>query len=120
MILVAGGAGYIGSHTLVELANRNYNIVVYDNLSNSSIKAISRVEKIINKQITFIEGDIRDKNKLVEVFKKFKIDAVIHFACLKAVGESVERPLEYFDNNVVGTIKLLEVMKKFNCKKNGF
>ncbi|MDD3008379.1 MAG: UDP-glucose 4-epimerase GalE [Arcobacter sp.] len=116
-ILITGGAGYIGSHTLVALSEVGYDFVVYDNLSNSSKESIKRVEKIINKSISFEEGDIRDKELLKKVFKKYNIDSVIHFAGLKAVGESVEKPLEYYDNNVVGTLRLLEVMKEFNCKK---
>jgi UDP-glucose 4-epimerase len=116
-ILVTGGAGYIGSHTLVELSNANYEFIVYDNLSNSSLEAIKRVEKIIEKKVVFIEGDIRDTSKLKELFSNYLIDSVIHFAGLKAVSESVEKPLEYYDNNVVGTLRLLEVMKEFNCKK---
>jgi len=117
MILVTGGAGYIGSHTLIELFKANYNFLVYDNLSNSSKEALKRVEKIIGKSILFIEGDIRDKEALRDTFKNYNIESVIHFAGLKAVGESVEQPLKYYDNNVVGTIKLLEVMQEFNCKK---
>lgn len=116
-ILITGGAGYIGSHTLVELANANYDFIVYDNLSNSSQESLKRVEKIIGKSITFINGDIRDTQKLKEVFSSHTIDSVIHFAGLKAVGQSVEQPLEYYDNNVVGTLRLLEVMKEFGCKK---
>ncbi len=117
VVLVTGGAGYIGSHTLVELSKAGYDFIVYDNLSNSSREAIRRVEKLIEKEIVFIEGDIRDKAKLREVFDSFDIDSVIHFAGLKAVGESVEKPLEYYDNNVSGTIKLLEAMSKVGCKK---
>lgn len=116
-ILITGGAGYIGSHTLVELANANYDFIVYDNLSNSSRESLKRVEKIIGKSIIFINGDIRDTQKLKEVFSNHSIDSVIHFAGLKAVGESVAKPLEYYDNNVVGTLRLLEVMKEYNCKK---
>ncbi|MFA6740643.1 MAG: UDP-glucose 4-epimerase GalE [Arcobacteraceae bacterium] len=116
-ILITGGAGYIGSHTLISLAEAKYKFVVFDNLSNSSKKSIKRVEKIIKKTIAFEEGDIRDKKALDKVFKKYKIDSVIHFAGLKAVGESVKNPLEYYDNNIVGTLKLLEIMKKNNCKK---
>ncbi|MGJ0300986.1 UDP-glucose 4-epimerase GalE [Aliarcobacter cryaerophilus] len=116
-ILITGGAGYIGSHTLVELANANYDFIVYDNLSNSSSESLTRVEKIIGKSITFINGDIRDSEKLKEVFSNYYIDSVIHFAGLKAVGQSVEQPLEYYDNNVVGTLRLLEVMQEFGCKK---
>ena len=116
-ILITGGAGYIGSHTLVALSEAAYDFVVYDNLSNSSKESIKRVEKIINKSISFEDGDVRDKELLKKIFKKYNIDSVIHFAGLKAVGESIEKPLEYYDNNVVGTIRLLEVMKEFNCKK---
>lgn len=116
-ILITGGAGYIGSHTLIELDKAGYEFVVYDNLSNSSKESIKRVEKIINKGISFVEGDIRDKESLRKVFTEYKIDSVIHFAGLKAVGESVAKPIEYYDNNVSGTLKLLEVMKEFNCKK---
>jgi UDP-glucose 4-epimerase len=116
-ILVTGGAGYIGTHTLVELDEAGYDFVVYDNLSNSSKRAIQRVEQIIGKPVRFVQGDIRDAAKLDEVFGKYEIDAVIHFAGLKAVGESVAKPLEYYDNNVNGTLVLLEAMKRHGCKK---
>ncbi|ACZ12808.1 UDP-glucose 4-epimerase GalE [Sulfurospirillum deleyianum] len=116
-ILITGGAGYIGSHTLIELANANYDFVVYDNLSNSSKESLKRVANIIDKEVTFIEGDVRNTQKLKEVFLTYSIDSVIHFAGLKAVGESVAKPLQYYDNNVVGTLNLLEMMKKFDCKK---
>ena len=116
-ILITGGAGYIGSHTLISLASAGYDFVVFDNLSNSSKKSIKRVEKIIKKPIAFEKGDIRDSKALDKVFKKYKIDSVIHFAGLKAVGESVSEPLKYYDNNIVGTLRLLEVMKKHKCKK---
>ncbi len=116
-VLVTGGAGYIGSHTLVELVESGYEFVVYDNLSNSSKEAIKRVEQIIQKPIEFIEGDIRDKKRLNSTFSKFDIDSVIHFAGLKAVGESVKKPLKYYDNNVGGTLCILEAMQKFECKK---
>lgn len=116
-ILITGGAGYIGSHTLVELSYENHDFIVYDNLSNSSSESIKRVEKIIGKNITFINGDIRDSKKLRETFTNYSIDSVIHFAGLKAVGISVQQPIEYYDNNVVGTLRLLEVMKEFGCKK---
>ena len=116
MILVTGGAGYIATHTLVELHNNGYKFVVYDNLSNSSVEAIKRVERIIGQKIDFEIGDIRDKEKLHRLFLSYKIDSVIHFAGLKAVGESVEKPLEYYDNNVNGTLVLLEVMQESNCK----
>ena len=115
-ILVTGGAGYIGSHTLIELYNAGLEFIVYDNLSNASRESLKRVEHIIGEEIPFIEGDIRDRKKLRELFKRYKIDSVIHFAGLKAVGESVEKPLEYYDNNVVGTLRLLEVMREFGSK----
>ena len=120
MILVTGGAGYIGSHTAIELIEAGYEIVAYDNFSNSSDEAIKRVEKIVDKSIPLEEGDIRDRDRMREVFKKYDIDSVIHFAGLKAVGESVELPLKYYDNNIGGTVALLEVMSEFNCKKMVF
>ena len=116
-ILITGGAGYIGSHTLIELHNAGYDFIVYDNLCNSSEESLKRVSQIISKDIMFEKGDIRDTTTLKKVFEKYDIDSVIHFAGLKAVGESVENPLSYYDNNVVGTIRLLEVMKEFDCKK---
>lgn len=116
-ILITGGAGYIGSHTLIALDAAGYDFVVYDNLCNSSKESLARVEKIINKSIRFEEGDIRDKAALVQVFQKHDIDSVIHFAGLKAVGESVEKPLEYYDNNFNGTVVLLQAMKDAGCKK---
>jgi len=117
MVLVTGGAGYIGSHTLISLHEAGYDFVVYDNLCNSSQESLSRVEKIISKKIEFEKGDIRDKSSLEKVFQKYAIDSVIHFAGLKAVGESVEKPLEYYDNNLNGTLVLLDVMKAYGCKK---
>jgi UDP-glucose 4-epimerase len=117
MILITGGSGYIGTHTIIELHNSGYDFVVYDNLCNSSKEALKRVQKIINKPIPFVKGDIRDQKALEELFSNYDIDSVIHFAGLKAVGESVEQPLKYYDNNINGTIVLLEVMKKYNCKK---
>lgn len=116
-VLVTGAAGYIGSHTCISLHEADFDFVVFDNLCNSSKQSLKRVEKIIGKEIDFVEGDIRDKDALDEVFKKYEIDSVIHFAGLKAVGESVANPLEYYDNNINGTLVLLEVMKKHNCKK---
>jgi len=115
-ILVTGGAGYIGSHTCVELLNENHEIIIVDNLSNSKIESVKRVEEITGKKIKFYEVDILDKYKLNEVFTRHKIDVVIHFAGLKAVGESVAKPLEYYHNNVAGTISLCEVMKQNNVK----
>ncbi|MDD2451251.1 MAG: UDP-glucose 4-epimerase GalE [Sulfurovum sp.] len=116
-ILVTGGAGYIGSHTCLEMLNENYKLVVYDNLSNSSLDALKRVEKLTGKEVKFIEGDLLNVEKLEQVFQNERFDAVIHFAGLKAVGESVEKPLEYYDNNVVGTLNLLKIMQKYNVKK---
>jgi len=117
MVLVTGGAGYIGSHTCIELSKAGFDFVVYDNLCNASKESLSRVEKIIGKEVKFVEGDIRDSDALQTVFNTYEIDSVIHFAGLKAVGESVEKPLSYYDNNVSGTVVLCEVMKKNNCKK---
>ena len=116
-VLVTGGAGYIGSHTLIELDIAGFDFVVFDNLCNSSKQSLKRVEKIIGKSIDFVEGDIRDSKALSEVFKNYDIDSVIHFAGLKAVGESVEKPHMYYDNNINGTLVLCEVMKKYGCKK---
>jgi UDP-glucose 4-epimerase len=115
-ILVTGGAGYIGSHTAILLIEAGYDIVVFDNFSNSSRESIKRVEKIVGENITLVEGDIRNKNDLENVFENNHIDAVIHFAGLKAVGESVEKPLTYYDNNIYGTIVLCETMAKYHCK----
>ncbi len=120
VILVTGGTGYIGSHTVVELIKNNYDVVIIDNLSNSSKDVVNKIEKITGSKCKFYEADIRDENALDKIFKENKIDAVIHFAGYKAVGESVKKPLDYYDNNVVGTIKLLETMKKYNCKKMVF
>jgi len=117
MVLVTGGAGYIGSHTCIALHEAGYEFVVFDNFCNSSRESIKRVEKIIEKKISLEEGDIRDKEALQRVFDKYKIEFVIHFAGLKAVGESVEKPLKYYDNNINGTISLCEVMQDNSCKK---
>lgn len=116
-ILVTGGAGYIGSHTCVELLNEGYEVVVIDNLCNSNRESLERVKRITNKQVKFYEFDVRDKMKLREVFEKEHIDAVIHFAGLKAVGESVQKPLEYYSNNLESTLALCSVMEEFNVKK---
>jgi len=115
-ILVTGGAGYIGSHTLILLIDAGYEVVVFDNFCNASKESIVRVEKLVNQSITVIEGDIREREDLEKVFDMHTIDAVIHFAGLKAVGESVEKPLKYYDNNVNGTAVLCEVMAKNGCK----
>ena len=116
MILVTGGAGYIGSHTCVELLNAGYEVVVADNLYNASEKALDRVEQITGKELTFYEVDLKDEEALRTVFENEKIDAVIHFAGYKAVGESVQKPLEYYENNLMSTINLCKVMRDYHCK----
>ena len=115
-ILVTGGAGYIGSHTVVELQNAGYDVVVVDNLVNSSRKSLERVAKITGKQAAFYEADINDADALNAIFEKESIDSVIHFAGLKAVGESVAKPLEYYMNNISGSLTLFDVMRKHNVK----
>lgn len=116
-ILVTGGAGYIGSHTCLELLSKGYDVVVVDNLSNSSEESLKRVEKLTGKDITFYQFNVEDKDKLIKVFEQEKIEAVIHFAGLKAVGESVHKPLNYYYNNLVSTLVLCEVMTQFDVKK---
>jgi len=116
-ILVTGGTGYIGSHTAVELLNNGYDVVIIDNLSNSKKDVVDRIEEITKKNVKFYEGDCCDKNLLVKIFENEKIDAVIHFAGFKAVGESVKMPLKYYRNNLDSTISLLEVMDDFGVKK---
>ncbi len=115
MILVTGGAGYIGSHTIIELFQSAHDLVVVDNLSNSSIVCLERVERITGQKVPFIKADVLDKSALGQIFKEYSIDSVIHFAGLKAVGESVEQPLRYYENNVMGTISLCQVMAEFEC-----
>ncbi len=115
-ILVTGGAGYIGSHTVIELQQSGYDVVVVDNLSNSSEKSLQRVEEITGKTVKFYKVDLLDKENLEEVFKKEQIDSCIHFAGLKAVGESVEKPWEYYNNNITGTLILVDLLKKYNAK----
>ncbi|MCM1466591.1 MAG: UDP-glucose 4-epimerase GalE [Alistipes sp.] len=115
-ILVTGGAGYIGSHTVVELQNAGYDVVVVDNLVNSSEKVLERVKAITGKDVTFYKVDIQDKEGLEQVFDKENIESCIHFAGLKAVGESVVKPLEYYTNNIAGTLTLLDVMRTHNVK----
>ena len=117
-ILVTGGAGYIGSHTCLELLENDYNVIVLDNLCNSSRESIKRVEKLSGKKIILIEEDIQSKQGIERVFKQNKIDAVIHFAGLKAVGQSVSEPILYYQNNVSGTVNLLGAMNKYNVKYN--
>ena len=115
-ILVTGGAGFIGSHTCVELLNAGYEVVVLDNLVNASEKSLERVKAITGKEVTFYKGDILDRTILNEIFEKEKIDSCIHFAGLKAVGESVQKPWEYYNNNISGTLTLVDVMRQHNCK----
>ncbi len=116
-VLVTGGAGYIGSHACVELLNAGFNVVVIDNLENSKAEALKRVKEITGKPMTFYQADIRDKFVLGEIFEKEDISVVMHFAGLKAVGESCRQPLRYYDNNVYGTLVLLEAMRAANVKK---
>ena len=114
-ILVTGGAGFIGSHTIVELLAAGHTPIAYDNLCNSTAAVFERIEQVTGKQVEFVEGDIRDTQTLAQVFARHDIDCVIHFAGLKAVGESVHKPLEYYDNNVGGTIALLSAMRDAGC-----
>ena len=116
MILVTGGAGYIGSHTCLQLLQAGHDLVVLDNLSNSQPEALRRVQKLAGRQLQLVEGDIRDQTMLDAVFR-YPVKAVIHFAGLKAVGESVAEPLRYYDNNVAGTLSLLKAMKKHGCQQ---
>lgn len=115
-ILVTGGAGFIGSHTCVELLNAGYEVIVVDNLCNSSQESLRRVEKITGKSVKFYEADIRDTDTLNQIFDKESVECVIHFAGLKAVGESVAKPLEYYDNNISGTLRLCDVMRNHGVK----
>lgn len=115
-ILVTGGTGYIGSHTCVELLNRDFEVIIVDNLSNSKREVVDKIEKITNEKVKFYEGDVADNSLMNKIFSENKIDAVIHFAGYKAVGESVKYPLMYYHNNLETTLNLLEVMNKFNCK----
>lgn len=116
-ILVTGGTGYIGSHTVVELVENGEDVVIVDNFSNSSPDVLDRLEEITGKRVRFYEVDILDEEKLEQVFKENEIESVIHFAGLKAVGESVAKPVEYYHNNITGTLVLLKLMQKYNCKK---
>jgi len=115
-ILVTGGAGYIGTHTVVELLAIGQDVIVVDNLSNSNIEALKRAEKISHKSVTFYQGDVLNKALLQKIFADHVIDSVIHFAGLKAVGESVAKPLKYYENNVTGTIVLCQVMAEYRVK----
>ena len=116
-ILVTGGCGYIGSHTVLELLNKGYKVVVVDNFSNSNPEGLRRVQEITGKTVSFYEKDVRDSEAMEEIFSTHKIDAVIHFAAFKAVGESCKLPLKYYENNISGTVALLKVMEKFGVKK---
>ena len=116
-ILITGGAGYIGSHTCIEMLDAGYDVAVIDNLDNSSSESLKRVESITGKKVKFYKEDVRDKEALRRIFTENKIEAVIHFAGLKAVGESVREPVMYYDNNLINTIALIEVMNEFNVKK---
>ena len=116
-ILVTGGAGYIGSHTCVELLEKGEELVIVDNFSNSKPDVLDKIKEITKKNFKFYEVDLLDEKNLDNVFKENEINEVIHFAGLKAVGESVEKPIEYYHNNITGTLILLKVMKKYNCKK---
>lgn len=116
-ILVTGGTGFIGSHTCVALINAGYQIVLVDNLCNSKVESIARIELITGKHARFYKTDLRDAEGMQQIFEDNKIDAVIHFAGLKAVGESVEKPLEYYENNIEGTLVLLQTMQKYHCKE---
>lgn len=116
MILLTGGLGYIGSHTAVELLENGYEVAIIDNLSNSKPEIKEKIEKITGKTISLYIGDVRDEELLSSIFENNKIDAVIHFAGFKAVGESTQKPIEYYDNNINSTLVLLKVMKKYNCK----
>ncbi len=116
-ILVTGGAGFIGSHTCVELLNAGYDTIILDNLCNSKRESVNRIEELTGKTVKFYECDIRDKTGLDKVFAENKIEAVIHFAGLKAVGESVQKPLEYYENNIGGSVTLCEAMRDAGCKK---
>ena len=116
-ILVTGGTGYIGSHTVVELLNDGYEVIVIDNLSNSKVEVVDKIKQLTNKEFEFIEGDVCCYDTVKKIFDNNKIEAVIHFAGSKAVGESVEKPILYYENNIGSTINLVKVMKEYNCKK---
>ena len=116
-ILVTGGCGYIGSHTVLELLNKDYDVVVVDNLSNSSYESLRRVQELTGKTVSFYQIDVRDERAMHEIFAKHDFSAVIHFAAFKAVGESCQMPLKYYENNISGTVALLKVMNEHNVKK---
>lgn len=116
-ILITGGTGYIGSHTSIEFLNAGYEVVIMDNLSNSKVEVLNHIKKITNKNVKFYKTDLLDKEGIEQIFSENKIEAVIHFAGLKAVGESVAIPLQYYHNNITGTLILCEVMNRYSCKK---
>ncbi len=116
-ILVTGGAGFIGSHCCVELLESGYEVIIMDNLSNSKEESVNRIRQITGKSVTFYRTDMLDLPGMEQIFANHSIDAVIHFAGLKAVGESVAKPLEYYHNNLTGTLLLLQAMRKYGCKK---
>ncbi len=116
-ILLTGGAGFIGSHTAVEMTQAGHDVVIFDNFCNSDATVLDRLETILGKRLAFEEGDIRDYDRIRDVLEKHQIEAVVHFAGLKAVGESCEKPLEYFDNNITGTLVLLQAMKALGIKR---
>ena len=116
-VLLPGGAGYIGSHTAIELLKKGYEIVIIDNFSNSNPKVLDAIKKITGKDFKFYEMDYMDREKLEKVFEENKIDAVLNFAGYKAVGESVQKPIEYYTNNISGALVLLDTMRKYGCKK---
>ena len=116
-VLVTGGAGYIGSHTAVELLNAGHEVIIVDDLSNAKVEVIDRIKEITGKSVAFYWMDCADKEKLWEVFRENDIDAVIHFAGFKAVGESVKKPLQYYRNNLDSTLSLVETMEEFGCRK---
>jgi UDP-glucose 4-epimerase len=116
-VLVTGGLGYIGSHTVVQLLNNGFEVIVYDNLSNSKLEVFDKIQQITNTEFKMYIGDLLNVNRLDDIFKKERIDFVIHFAGLKSVKESIEKPLLYYDNNVKATLNLLNTMEKYNVKK---
>ncbi len=115
MILLTGATGYIGSHTWVRLLEAGYSVIGLDNFSNSSPRVLKRIQQITQRELIFVEGDVQDEQLLSDLFEKYSIEGVIHFAALKAVGESVQKPLSYYANNINGLLSLLKVMGSFNC-----
>lgn len=116
-VLVTGGTGYLGLHTCIELLNNGYSVVIVDNLTNSNLNVVKKIKKITGKSIEFYKVDVRDYESLNQIFSEHKFDAVIHFAGLKSVSESIEKPLNYYHNNILSTITLLQVCQKYNVNK---